>query len=150
MNAVRLLTDDHKRLKSLFRDYERLPDGAHARRQKVVEQVFHELEVHTKLEEELFYPAVKAKADDEAEEMVNESCQEHHVVDVLMAEMKRLEPDNPEYAAKFTVLMENVEHHAEEEEEELFPKAKKLLGDDLTTIGQHMEQRKDALMAAKR
>ena len=148
MNAVRLLTEDHKRVKALFGDYEKLSDSAHARRQKLVEQVFEELEVHTTLEEELFYPAVKATADDKAEEMVDESCQEHHVVKMLMAEMKQLEPDNPEYAAKFTVLMENVEHHAEEEEKELFPKAKKLLGDDLDAMGEQMERRKDALMAA--
>lgn len=150
MDAVRLLTDDHQKLKALFREYEGLSDAAHKRRQQVVEQVFRELEVHTKIEEEFFYPAFQAGADQEDQDLVRESCQEHHVLDVLMAEMKRLEPDNPEHAAKFTVLMENVEHHADEEEKEMFPEAKKLLKDDLKALGEHMEQRKEQLTAALR
>ncbi len=150
MDAIRLLTEDHRRVKAIFRDYEELSDTAHKRRQQVVERAFRELEAHTKIEEEFFYPAVQTKADDEGRELIRESCEEHHVVDVLMSEMKRLEPDNPEYAAKFTVLMENVKHHADEEEKELFPQAKKLLRDDLETLGDQMEQRKEQLMAATR
>jgi hemerythrin superfamily protein len=148
MDAIKLLTEDHKKVKALFREYEGLSDNAHKRRQQVVERVFRELEVHTKIEEEVFYPALEAKADDEGEELVHEAREEHHVVDVLMSEMKKLEPDNPEYAAKFTVLMENVEHHADEEEKEMFPQAKKVLRDELDTLGQQMEQRKEQLMAA--
>jgi hemerythrin-like domain-containing protein len=150
MDAIRLLTEDHKQVKALFHDYEKLSDNAHKRRQQVVERVFHELEVHTKIEEEFFYPAMRAKADDEGQDMVSEACEEHHVVDVLMSEMKQLEPDNPEYAAKFSVLMENVEHHADEEEKELFPLAKKLLRDELDDMGQQMERRKEQLMATMR
>jgi hemerythrin superfamily protein len=150
MDAIRLLTEDHKKVKALFREYEGLSDGAHKHRERVVEQVFRELEVHTQIEEEIFYPAFRAKADEEGQDLVRESRQEHHVVDVLMAEMKRLEPDNPEHAAKFTVLMENVEHHADEEEKEMFPEAKKLLKDDLQTLGEHLERRKEELMAALR
>jgi hemerythrin superfamily protein len=148
MDAVKLLVEDHKKVKALFRDYEGLSDTAHKKRQQVVERVFRELEVHTKIEEELFYPAMEAKADDEGQQLVEEARQEHHVVDVLMGEIKRLEPDNPEYAAKFTVLMENVEHHADEEEKQMFPQAKKMLRDELDTIGEHMERRKEQLMAA--
>ena len=150
MDAIKLLTDDHKKVKALFREYEGLSENAHKARQRVVEHVFRELEVHTRIEEEFFYPAIEGKADDEAEEMVHEAHEEHHVVDVLMGEMRQLEPDNPEYAAKFTVLMENVEHHADEEEKEMFPRGKKLLRDDLDTLGQHMEQRKEQLMASIR
>jgi hemerythrin superfamily protein len=148
MDAIKLLTEDHKKVKALFREYEGLSDSAHARRQRVVEQVFHELEAHTKIEEEFFYPALEGRADDEGQEMVHEAREEHHVVETLMNEMKRLQADNPEYSAKFTVLMENVEHHADEEEKEMFPKAKKVLGDELNTMGQHMERRKQQLLAA--
>src|SRR4051812_29621037 len=150
MDAIRLLTDDHKKVKALFREYEGLSDGAHKHRERVVEQVFRELEVHTQIEEEIFYPAFQTKADEDGQDLVRESRQEHHVIDVLMAEMKRLQPDNPEHAAKFTVLMENVEHHAEEEEKEMFPEAKKLLKDALTSLGEQMEQRKAQLLTASR
>jgi len=150
MDAIRLLTDDHKQVKALFREYEGLSDSAHKSRQRVVERVCRELEVHTQIEEEIFYPAFQAKADDEGQDLVAESRQEHHVVDVLMSEIKQLEPDNPEYAAKFTVLMENVEHHADEEEKEMFPQARKALKDDLQRLGEQMEQRKGQLMATMR
>lgn len=150
MDAIRLLTDDHKQVKALFREYEGLSETAYKGRQRIVERVFRELEVHTQIEEEIFYPAFQANADAEGEDLIAESRQEHHVVDVLMGEMKRLEADNPEYAAKFTVLMENVEHHADEEEKEMFPQAKKRLKDDLQRLGEQMEQRKQQLMAATR
>src|SRR5690349_21637127 len=101
MDAIKLLTDDHKHIKALFREYEGLSDNAHRRRQQVVERVFRELEAHTKIEEEFFYPAMEAKAGDEGEELVHEAREEHHVVDVLTGEIRQLEPDNPEYAAKF-------------------------------------------------
>ena len=148
MDAIKLLTDDHKKVKALFREYEGLSENAHQRRQRVVEQVFHELEVHTKIEEEFFYPAMQAKADDEGQEMVHEAREEHHVVEVLMGEIRQLEPDNPEYPAKYTVMMEKGEHHADEEEKEMFPQAKKVLCDDLESLGQRMERRKEQLMAA--
>src|SRR5215213_4009307 len=110
MDAIRLLTDDHREVKELFHEYESAGERAHKRKQRIVEQVFHALQAHTRVEEEIFYPAVQAKADHEGEELVAESRQEHHVVDVLMSEMQTLEPDNPEYEAKFKVLMDNVEH----------------------------------------
>jgi hemerythrin superfamily protein len=107
-----------------------------------------ELEVHSKLEEEIFYPAVQAKADQEGQDLVAESIQEHHVVDMLMKEMKGLDPKSDEYEAKFTVLMENVEHHAEEEETEMFPDAEEQLGGELDRLGAQMERRKKQLMAS--
>ena len=150
MKATRLLKEDHTKVKALFREYESAGENAHKKKQGIVEQVFRELEVHTQIEEEIFYPTVKAKMGDEGEELVAESLQEHHVVDVLMGEMRQLEPDNPEYEAKFTVLMENVEHHAEEEEKEMFPGAEKKLGAELDALGERMQRRKDELQAATR
>ena len=150
MDAVQLLTRDHKEVKALFREYEGLSENAHQRRAGVVERVFQELEIHTQIEEEIFYPAVQSKGDDEAKDLVRESLEEHHVVDVLMDEMRKLQPDNPEYEAKLKVLRENVEHHAEEEEKELFPQAKKALGDQLQELGSRMETRKEQLQARSR
>jgi len=150
MDVILLLTDDHREVKELFHEYESAGERAHKRKQRIVEQVFHALQAHTRVEEEIFYPAVQAKADHEGEELVAESRQEHHVVDVLMSEMQTLEPDNPEYEAKFKVLMENVEHHAKEEEKEMFPLAKQRLRDELKELGERMQQRKDELMAVAR
>jgi hemerythrin superfamily protein len=150
VKATQLLKHDHAEVRSLFREYEGAGERAHKQKQAIVQKVCQELQVHTQIEEEIFYPAFKAKADDEGEDLVAESLQEHHVVDVLMEEMQALEPDNPEYAAKFTVLMENVEHHADEEEKEMFPVAEKKLRDELESLGEQMEQRKQALQSASR
>lgn len=150
MDAVQMLTDDHSKVKDLFKEYEEAGENAHQKKRGIVEKVFQELEVHTKLEEEIFYPAYRSKADEEGQDLLRESLEEHHVVDVLMAEMKRLKPDNPEHEAKFKVLMENVKHHAEEEEKEMFPNARKKLRDELDSLGDRMERRKGELLAATR
>ena len=150
MDAIQMLTDDHSKVKELFKEYEGAGENAHQMKRGIVEKVFQELEVHTKVEEEIFYPAYKGKADEEGQDLVRESLEEHHVVDVLMREMKRLKPDNPEHEAKFKVVMENVKHHAEEEEKEMFPDARKKLGDELSRLGDRMERRKGELLAAMR
>src|SRR5215203_4189783 len=114
MDPIKLLKDDHKKVKALFREFEAAGDRAHQKKQKIAEQVFTELEVHTTIEEEIFYPALQAKA----------------------------------YVAKFTVLIENVEHHIEEEEGEVLPDAQKTLGDQLDQLGERMMARKQDLMAS--
>src|SRR5688572_6880233 len=105
-----MLKDDHKKVKGLFREFESAGERAHKKKQGIAEQVFTELEIHSKLEEELFYPAARAQSKDLAE-VVDEGIEEHHVVDVLIAELKAMEPEDERYDAKFTVLIENVEHH---------------------------------------
>jgi hemerythrin-like domain-containing protein len=148
MNAVKLLKDDHQKVKKLFREFESQGDKAHQGKQKIVNQACHELEVHSKLEEQIFYPAVQAKADEEGKEMVLEGIEEHHVVDMLIKELRALEPQDDEFDAKFKVLTENVEHHIEEEEGELFPDAEKSLGKEMMEkLGTQMEQLKQQLMA---
>ena len=150
MNAIAMLKSDHKKVKGLFRDFEAAGDRAYKKKQQIAEQVFMELEVHTKLEEEIFYPAVQAKADKEGKELVREANEEHHVVDVLIGELKALDAQDEQYDAKFKVLTENVEHHIEEEEGEMLPDAEKTLGPDLERLGRAMEQRKQELLAAAR
>jgi hemerythrin-like domain-containing protein len=147
VDAVQMLKDDHQKVKGLFRQFESASDGREKRR--IAEQIFHELEVHSKLEEEIFYPAVK-KQGGEAKDVVAESLEEHHVVDVLMNELKKMSTTDERYEAKMTVLIENVEHHIEEEESEMLPDAQAKLGSETMALGKKMEERRQKLMAAAR
>jgi hemerythrin-like domain-containing protein len=146
VDAVKLLKDDHKKVKDLFRQFEKARSAD--RKKKIADEAMHELEVHAAIEEEMFYPAAKEKADKEGKELVAEAVEEHHVVKVLIGELKEMPEVNEQFEAKFTVLIENVEHHIEEEEKEMLPDAKKALGDEIEALGDQMERRKSQLMAA--
>ena len=146
--AVEMLKHDHEKVKALFQQYEAAGHRAHRKKQGLAEEVFAELAVHTTLEEELFYPAMKRQTDQDGKDLVVEAVEEHHVVTTLMDELKGLDPTDERYDAKFKVLMENVEHHIEEEEGEMFPEAEEVLGERLERIGQQMHQRKEQLTAA--
>jgi hemerythrin-like domain-containing protein len=148
-NAIDLLTADHAHVKDLFQQYEAAGRRAHQKKQGIAEEVFAELEVHTTLEEELFYPAMKRKTDQDGKDLVAEAVEEHHVVTTLMNELKGLDPTDERYDAKFKVLMDNVEHHIEEEEGEMFPEAEEVLGDRLERLGTQMQERKQQLTAAR-
>jgi hypothetical protein len=147
MDAIKLLKDDHKKVKDLFREYEAAGDRAHQTKKRIAEKVFLELEVHSAIEEEIFYPAVRERAGKEGKELVAEGFEEHHVVDTLMQELRALDPEDEAYDAKFKVLTENVEHHIEEEEGEMLPEAEEALGDRVTELGEQMLRRKEELMA---
>ena len=144
VDAVKLLKDDHEKVKGLFRQFERARSDD--KKRQLADEIMTELEVHSKIEEEIFYPAVREKVGED--ELVAEAVEEHHVVDVLMQEIKQLDPSDERFEAKMTVLIENVEHHIEEEEEDMLPDAKKKLGKDVEALGDQMEQRKQQLMAA--
>jgi hemerythrin superfamily protein len=146
MNATALLETDHKRVKGLFEEFRSAGERAHKTKEGIADKVFAELKVHTTLEEEIFYPAVR-KQGGELADMVAEGLEEHHVVDVLMEELQELDSDDEQYEAKFTVLMENVEHHIEEEEGELFPEVEKALRSELEELGEQMSERKTQLNA---
>jgi hemerythrin-like domain-containing protein len=146
VDAVKLLKDDHKKVKELFRQFERARSDD--RKKQIAEEAMHELEVHAEIEEEIFYPAAKARADAEGKELVAEAVEEHHVVKMLIGELKAMPEVNEQYEAKFTVLIENVEHHIEEEEKEMLPDAKKTLGKEIDALGDQMQARKEQLMAA--
>lgn len=124
MDGLDLLTADHNRLRGLFTRFH----AAHENKDttamgELAEQIFAELEVHTAIEEQIFYPAVHDLSEELAES-VDEGVQEHHVVDVLIEEARALTSSDAEWVAKLTVLMESVEHHAEEEETDLFPQVR--------------------------
>jgi len=108
------------------------------------------LEGHTVIEEEMFYPAVRGLGTQKAEEMVMEAFEEHHVVKLVLAELPQLDPDDERFEAKMTVLSELVEHHADEEEKEMFKLANKLGKDELEALGEQMEQRFEAVVSQKR
>ena len=147
MDAIELLKDDHRKVKKLFREFEAAGDRAYQTKRRIAEQVFAELEVHSRLEEEIFYPAVAATANKDGKELVAEGIEEHHVVDVLINELKALEPEDEQFDAKFKVLTENVEHHIEEEEGEMLPDAEKKLGREIEQLGERMQQRREELLA---
>jgi hemerythrin superfamily protein len=140
MDAVMLLTADHNRVRGLFAKFQTAHESEDtAEMTELAVKILTELEVHTKIEEDIFYPEVSAVSD-EIREVVTEGVEEHHVVDVLAAEIKTLSPEDEAWEAKMMVLIENVEHHAEEEEKELFPKVRGALDSEtLTDMAERME-----------
>lgn len=144
MDGLELLKSDHDKVRGLFQQFRSASEDDDATRMnELCQEIFHELEVHTAIEEEIFYPAVKDRGGEELIEDTDESVEEHHVVDVLMGEIRQLDPTDAAFKAKMTVLIENVEHHAQEEEEEMFPQVRELMSeDDLQTLGQDLYEAK--------
>ena len=150
MDAIAVLKRDHEEVERLFRQFEKLTDRAHRSKQKIVMKIIRELAIHAAVEEMLFYPAVRTaalkanvRALKEAADTVLESLEEHHVVKWTLSELEKMKPEDERYDAKVQVLMESVRHHVEEENEELFPKARRLLGDDLLfELGDRIEKAK--------
>jgi hemerythrin superfamily protein len=123
-DAIVLLKNDHKEIKKLFRAFEKATDGGTAdHRGHLVTSIIAELTRHTYIENECMYPEVRAALPD-LEDDVLESYEEHHVADVLCLELSTMSPSDEHFDAKTTVLIENVEHHVEEEEEDWFPKVR--------------------------
>ncbi len=143
MRATDLLKKQHREVKSLFKKLEST-DNARMRRQ-LMSEISRNLEAHTTIEEEIFYPAVQRLESRKAEEMVFEAYEEHHVVKLVLAEMPRVNPEDERFEAKMTVLSELVEHHVEEEEKEMFKLAQKLGKDELAELGEQMEERFEAV-----
>jgi hemerythrin superfamily protein len=145
MDAISLLTADHDTVRDLFDKFRNTDDTDEQRH--LQDMIFSELETHMRIEEDVFYPAVKELDVEELTSDVDESVQEHHVVKVLMREVAGLS-DPDVFEAKMTVLIENVEHHAEEEEQKLFPDSQKALGDErMDELGVQLEARKASLEA---
>jgi hemerythrin superfamily protein len=124
MDALNLLTADHNRVRGLFERFKKANDADKtSEMSSLASTIFTELDVHTRIEEEIFYPWAHDLTQ-EIGDTVDEGIQEHHVVKVLIKELSGLKAGADDWVAKMTVLMENVEHHAEEEESELFPKVR--------------------------
>ena len=140
MNAITLLKNDHKTVEDLFKRFEKLGPRAIKTKQDVVERIVRELSIHAALEEMVFYPAIREAVENgDVEKMVLESLEEHHVVKWVLWELERTAPTDERFDAKVTVLMENVRHHVEEEEKDLFPKVSKAFDRaQLDELGQAM------------
>jgi hemerythrin superfamily protein len=149
MEATKLLKNDHDEVRAMFKEYEKTGDRALAKKAKLFEQIRDALTAHAKVEEEVFYPAVKAARSEEAKDDVREATEEHKIVKTLLSELDRMKPSDEQYDAKMKVLMESVEHHAEEEEKEMFKQARKYISKErLESLGEEMEIRKGALVEA--
>ena len=147
-DAVALIKADHREVEKLFHEFEDAGDRAYKTKQQLVSQIIKELEVHATIEEEIYYPAVDAKAKKDGKELVAEAVEEHHVVKVLLGELATMSAEDDAFDAKVTVLIENVRHHVEEEEEELLPQSEEILGDEeLARLGEEMAARKQQLGA---
>jgi len=140
-DPVKLLKDDHKKVKELFTEFE-AADGRSKRR--IANEAIMELDVHAAIEEEIFYPAMLEALKDEF--VVAEAEEEHHVVHVLIDELRDMDKPDVHFDAKFKVLSENVKHHIEEEEREMLSKASKAGKELLDRLGEQMLERKEALM----
>ena len=140
-SVLTMLKADHKKVKALFTEYE---EATPRKQQDIAQTTIQELEIHAELEEELIYPAIRKGTKDDT--LMNEATEEHHLVHVLIAELKELEPSDATFKAKFTVLGELVKHHVKEEEGEMFPKAQKAKIDWEALKAEVME-RKEQLMA---
>ncbi|HEX2804946.1 MAG TPA: hemerythrin domain-containing protein [Kineosporiaceae bacterium] len=137
-DAIVILKNDHQRIRALFKKFQSSSPGAHVTRADLVDQIIQELTVHTYLENEVMYPQVRELIPD-LEQDVLESYEEHHVADLLCVELMALEPTDEHFQAKTTVLIENVTHHIEEEEQDWFPKVRSTLGrKQLSDIGERM------------
>ncbi len=137
-DAIVLLKQDHKEIRKLFRDFEQTGDRALKGKGQLVDRILEALTVHTYIENECMYPEVRKLLPD-LEDDVLESYEEHHVADVLCMELATMSPDDERFDAKTTVLIENVSHHMDEEEQDWFPKVRAGLGrKQLQEIGERM------------
>jgi hemerythrin-like domain-containing protein len=145
-DAIALLTADHRQVSAMFKQFEELGERAKASKKKLADQICAALRVHTQIEEEIFYPAVR-EASKDLEDLVDEAVVEHASAKDLIEQLEAADPEDDLYDAKVKVLGEQVEHHVEEEEKEMFPKVRKLAL-DLAALGQQMAQRHDELAAS--
>ncbi len=142
MDAITLLKQDHKTVEKLFKQFEKAGTGAHKTKRDIADKVITELSVHAVVEEQLFYPAIRENVESQ-EDLVLESLEEHHIVKWVLSELDGMDPEAERFEAKMTVLMENVRHHVEEEEQDLFPAVRKAMGRKaLSELGDNMEQAK--------
>lgn len=150
MNAIELLTNDHQKVKKLLEDISNTTERAVKKRADLLKKIALELQVHTTLEEEIFYPAFKKAGSREELQMFHEAREEHRAVESLvLPDLLKTDPGTVEFAGRVKVMKELLEHHIEEEEQEMFKNAKQLMSaQELTELGKQMAEQKAKLMKA--
>ena len=146
-DAISLLKQDHQKVRKLLKRFESNPNEA------LLDEIETELKIHTQIEEEIFYPAFRdaVEGKQQQEKLYYEALEEHHVVDLVLPEIKDTPEGSEEFEAKGKVLKDLVEHHADEEEKSMFPKARKAMGTaELRNLGMRLQQRKEELMMGGR
>ncbi|HVM34660.1 MAG TPA: hemerythrin domain-containing protein [Actinomycetota bacterium] len=147
MDPLKMLEDDHETVKKILGDLEDTTERAVKSRTELFGRLEREMRVHEVLEEEILYPALKEH--DKAKDLALEGYEEHHVVDTIMGEMRDVSVEDETWTAKFSVMKENIEHHIEEEEGEMFPKAREIFSaDELEEMGERMAARRKEAQAA--
>jgi len=145
MDAMSLLKEDHQKVKKILGELESTTERGVKTREELFTKVKEELVVHEAIEEEIFYPALKEHS--KTKEIALEGYEEHHVVDTVMAEIEGVAYDDEKWGAKFKVMKENLEHHIEEEEGEMFKQARQVFDEDeLAQLGKSMLARKEELI----
>jgi iron-sulfur cluster repair protein YtfE (RIC family) len=144
MDALTLLKDDHDKVKGMLDKLDKTTERAEVTRTEGLQALKQELTIHETIEEEILYPALKEFA--KTRDIALEAYEEHHVVDSILAELEQTPVDDETWAAKLTVMKENLEHHIEEEEEEMFKQARQVMDEgDLSELGDRMAARKEEL-----
>jgi hemerythrin-like domain-containing protein len=147
MNALDLLKQQHEEVTKLFKQFKKLEEGSTAERRELFVMIADRLSAHATIEEQYFYPSIKAE---NTEELLREAVEEHLAVKRILADLLEMEPADENFNAKMTVIMENVEHHIEEEETELFKLVKKVLSEDqLLALGVQMMAEYEELLESE-
>ena len=146
MNAIELLKADHDKVDRLFQKVKADTEGE--KHKELFEQIKRELDVHTHIEEKIFYPRLKQES--ELEDIVLEGIEEHHQAKMFLRELANLVEDSEKFEPKLKVLMEDITHHVQEEEGEMFPDVEKVLGAaELEELGARMEEEKKNFMKSQ-
>ena len=147
MDAISLLKEDHRRFKKMLEEGDETTERAVKTRKELLRRLVADLKIHERMEEEIFYPALKPF--EKTNDIVLEGYEEHHVADLIVSELEKTDVSDERWAAKFSVLKENLEHHIEEEEGEMFKKARTVLKEaELVAIGEQMKALRDQEEAA--
>jgi hemerythrin-like domain-containing protein len=144
-DAIEMLKADHRRIRALFQRYDAMDDQV--MKQGIVAELFVELELHTQLEEAVFYPAFAEETNREGQELVEASLEIHEEIDVLVEELRGLEADQEAFAVKFQELRTKVEQHVQDEESQMFPQAEQELEEQLEDLRDEMQEIKEQLLA---
>jgi len=145
MYVLKLLKKDHSTMQSLFSKFDRSGKSSHEKKGELFVQIRRELQIHSRAEQEIFYPALKALSDD-GRRLVSEAVKEHKDIDELLTQISRLKPTDKNFDEKMETLIENVDHHVEEEEGEIFRFAEENCSEEqLEQLGQEIEERKKSL-----